>query len=160
DRIVPTIWKARIRRCHNAERCEVSRRDREVVGGGEVLQPPLEVSDLYGDARQHLLLNRYAELPVSWTHAPPSQQAGIGGWRRACGCSDCRRSRGSTFALGGVVGEIALRNEVAGRSPETRDSSICPVSIRGRRSRADRVSNAIVAIQVYRRIHVLPDLDL
>ena len=84
-----------------AERREVSRRDREVVGGGEVLQPPLEVANLHGDARQHLLLNRHAELPVS-ADARPTRSGGSGRSPPsfACAVPNVVRRRGETFAVG------------------------------------------------------------
>jgi hypothetical protein len=41
-----------------------------VIGDREIVQPAVEVADLYRDARQHLLLNRHADLPVVRPHAP------------------------------------------------------------------------------------------
>src|SRR5262249_59918809 len=75
--VAAAVWQQRVGRRSNAEWREIGRRDGEVVRGGEVLQPPLEVSDLDRHAGQHLLLDRYAELPVSRTHAPAAEQVGV-----------------------------------------------------------------------------------
>ena len=51
--------------------------DREVVGHVEVRQPAADVADFHRHARQHLLLQRAADLPVARTNAPALEDPGI-----------------------------------------------------------------------------------
>ena len=76
---------ADIGRRGDAVRREVGRAHGQVVGDREVVQPAAEVADLDRHARQHLLLDRGANLPVVRSHAPAFENLrvdGGGGQRR------------------------------------------------------------------------------
>src|SRR5205823_1575493 len=68
--VAAAAGKTRIDRRGDVELSEIRRRDREVVGGDEALEPPADVADFNGDARQHFLLHRDPERPVRGTRAP------------------------------------------------------------------------------------------
>ncbi len=161
DCVAAAAGQPRIGGCGDAERREVARSDREIVGGREVLEPPLEVANLDRDARHQLLLNRRAELPVSRTDAPPVEQRGVdgrGGSRRG---AERRRARGGAFAVGGIVGQVALRDVIpVARRSRPPCSIVGPRAGGRRRDARDRVGDRVVVVQVAGRVHVLADVDL
>jgi hyperosmotically inducible protein len=64
DRVAAATGQTRVGGSDEVELIEVSRADVQIVRDGEVLQPPARVADFKRDARQDLLLQRDADLPV------------------------------------------------------------------------------------------------
>ena len=102
DRVAAAARQPRIGRRGDAERREVGRRRPSRLSVTvKLLEPAPEVADLDRDARQQLLLDRRADLPVVRTDAPAVEQRrvdGRGGQRR--GAERGRASMAGAFAVG------------------------------------------------------------
>ena len=124
---------------------------RQVVGGEEVLEPAAVIAELDRGARQHLALDRGAELPVGGAHAPAVEDLGVDG--RSNRVAEVLRQPGATLAVGGRRHQRAVGNEVP--------IEVVPAS--RRRAREPRALSRVVqrvAVLVVGALQGLPDIQL